>query len=47
MPKKELFTKYMDDDVTNSQHKINRRPRKVLNFDSPKEKFFRKVAFGT
>jgi IS30 family transposase len=47
IPKKEPFTKYNDTDITNFQHKINRRPRKVLNFDSPKERFFRKVAFDT
>jgi IS30 family transposase len=47
IPKKHCFTKYKDDDITDFQHKINRRPRKVLNFESPKERFFRKVAFGT
>jgi IS30 family transposase len=29
IPKKEPFTKYNDADITNFQHKINRRPRKV------------------
>jgi IS30 family transposase len=47
IPKKQCFTKYKEDDITNFQHKINRRPRKVLKFESPKERFFRKVAFGT
>jgi IS30 family transposase len=47
MPKKEPITKYNDAYNTNNQHKINRRPRKVLNFDAPKERFFRKVAFAT
>ncbi|MDR2129891.1 MAG: IS30 family transposase, partial [Odoribacteraceae bacterium] len=47
IPKKELFTKYKEDDLTNFQHKINRRPRKVLDFESLEERFFRKVAFAT
>ncbi|MDR2131072.1 MAG: hypothetical protein LBP56_07930, partial [Odoribacteraceae bacterium] len=40
IPKKQYFTKYKDNDITNFQHKINRRPRKVLNFEFPKERFF-------
>jgi IS30 family transposase len=53
IPKKESFTKYNEADITVVQHKINRRPRKLLNFDAPKdfdapkERFFRKVAFAT
>jgi IS30 family transposase len=38
--KKENFTKYSDKDIQNFQHKINRRPRKLLNFENPKNKFF-------
>jgi IS30 family transposase len=51
IPEKEAFSKYSDNDVVFFQHKINRRPRKLLNFDSPKCKFFQfinnKVAFDT
>jgi IS30 family transposase len=47
IPKKESFTKYNEADITTIQHKINRRPRKLLNFDSPKDNFFRKVALDT
>jgi IS30 family transposase len=45
--KKVCFTKYNDADITSFQLKINRRPRKLLNFESPKDFFFRKVAFVT
>jgi IS30 family transposase len=49
VPKKESFTKYTDKDIENFQHKINRRPRKLLNFENPKNRFFffinHKVAF--
>jgi IS30 family transposase len=49
IPKKERFTKYTDIDIENLQYKINRRPRKLLNFVTPKKKFFHfinnKVAF--
>jgi len=51
MPKKENFTNYSDKDIENFQHKINRRPRKLLNFENPKNMFFlfinNKVAFVT
>ena len=40
IPKKETFKKYSDKDIENYQHKINRRPRKLLNFDCPKNRFF-------
>jgi len=40
IPKKESFTKYTDKDIENFQYKINRRPRKLLNFDTPKNKLF-------
>ena len=45
--KKESFDNYDDLTVKNIQYKINRRPRKKLNFDSPKNIFFKKVAFVT
>jgi IS30 family transposase len=51
VPKKEEFTKYNEKDIENFQHKINRRPRKLLNFETPKKKFFllinKKVAFDS
>ena len=40
IPKKEEFDKYSNIVIENIQHKINRRPRKLLNFDLPKNKFF-------
>jgi IS30 family transposase len=40
VPKKENFNKYSENDIENIQRKINRRPRKKLNFDTPKNKFF-------
>ena len=35
IPKKQPFDRYSDDDILLFRHKINRRPRKLLNFDSP------------
>jgi IS30 family transposase len=40
IPKKKHFTDFSDKDIENFQHKINRRPRKLLNFDTPKNRFF-------
>jgi IS30 family transposase len=40
IPKKEKFTNYSDKDIENFQFKINRRPRKLLNFEAPKNRFF-------
>jgi IS30 family transposase len=40
IPKKESFAHFSDKDIEIFQHKINRRPRKLLNFDAPKNKFF-------
>jgi IS30 family transposase len=40
IPKKQTFTKYTDEDIKNIQHKINRRPRKLINFENPKNSFF-------
>jgi len=51
IPKKEKFTNFADKDIENFQHKINRRPRKLLKFENPKNKFFsfinQKVAFDS
>jgi IS30 family transposase len=40
MPKKKQFANYSDRDIEIFQQKINRRPRKLLKFENPKNKFF-------
>ena len=51
LPKKESFTKYSNINIETFQYKINRRPRKLLNFENPKNRFFlyinKKVAFDS
>jgi IS30 family transposase len=51
IPKKQSFKNYTDEQILFFQYKINRRPRKKLNFDTPKNRFFNlinnKVAFTT
>jgi len=51
IPKKQIFNKYSDEQILFLQRKINNRPRKKLNFDTPKNKFFNflnnLVAFGS
>lgn len=51
IPKKQSLANYSDEDILNFQHKINNRPRKILNFANPKDWFFmyinQKVAFDT
>jgi len=51
IPKKQSFNNYTDQQISVFQTKINKRPRKKLNFDSPKNKFFNLinnlVAFGS
>jgi len=51
IPKKSIFATYNKQDIKNIQHKINRRPRKNLNYDNPKNLFYkfvnRKVAFAS
>jgi len=51
IPKKSIFNQYNDNEIKEIQHKINRRPRKNLNYDNPKNLFYkfvnRKVAFAT
>lgn len=44
IPKGTDFSTLSDDFIRKIQHKINRRPRKKLNFESPKTVFFRKIA---
>ena len=50
IPKKTNFNKFNNQQIKEIQYKINNRPRKNLNFYSPKEIFFRylhpKVAFS-
>ena len=40
IPKKQIFNKYNDEQIATFQKKINNRPRKNLNFDTPKHRFF-------
>ncbi|KAA6307721.1 hypothetical protein EZS27_040608, partial [termite gut metagenome] len=51
IPKKQTFTNYDDDRIKKIQFKINRRPRKKLNFEEPFNVFYKmlnkKVAFNT
>lgn len=46
IPKKSNFDKFDSDFVKQVQHKINRRPSKILNFNTPKTEFFKCVAFA-
>ena len=43
IPKGTDFSKLTDAFIRKIQHKINRRPRKKLNFESPKSVFFRQI----
>jgi IS30 family transposase len=47
IPKKQDFKNFSDGDIKLFQSKINRRPRKLLNFDAPKDSFYKKVALVT
>lgn len=44
IPKGTDFSVLSDAFIRKIQHKINRRPRKKLNFDTPKNAFFRQIA---
>lgn len=46
IPKQTEFNKFDDEFVKQVQHKINRRPRKNLNFKMPKDLFYKSVAFA-
>lgn len=50
IPKKSIFNHYNDLQINEIQYKINRRPRKNLNYDNPKNIFYKfvnkKVAFA-
>lgn len=49
IPKKSKFEDYNEQQIKEIQHKINRRPRKNINFENPKNLFYKfvnnKVAF--
>ena len=51
IPKKSIFEHYDDQKIKEIQHKINRRPRKNLKYDNPKNQFYKfvnqKVAFAS
>lgn len=51
IPKKSIFNQYNDNQIREIQYKINRRPRKKLNYESPKNIFYKfvneKVAFAS
>jgi transposase, IS30 family len=50
IPKKSIFDHYSDQEIKDIQHRINRRPRKNLNYENPKNIFYKfvnkKVAFA-
>ena len=41
IPKKANFDDFSDSKIMKIQKKINRRPREEINFDSPKDRFFK------
>ncbi len=51
MKKESNLNDYSRNELTEFQYKINERPREKLNFDSPKNIFYKfmnvNVAFGT
>ena len=44
IPKRSVFLNFTDKEILDIQHKINRRPREKLNFDSPKNIFYKLVS---
>ena len=44
IPKKTAFDSLTDIQITQIQHKINRRPREKLNFKNPKQIFYQHAA---
>ncbi len=44
IPKKSVFDHFDDEYIKQVQHKINRRPRKNLNFENPTKIFYKLVA---
>lgn len=47
IPKQADFNIFGDEYIKQVQHKINRRPRKNLGFETPKNVFFKDVAFAS
>ena len=51
IPKKSIFELYSDQEIKEIQYKINRRPRKNLKYDNPKNQYYKfvnhKVAFAS
>ena len=47
IPKKQLFDDFDNDKIKLIQHKINKRPRKILNFENTKNVFYYKIALLT
>jgi IS30 family transposase len=47
IPKTPNFKNLSDSDIKLFRSKINRRPGKLLNFESPKDSFYKKVALTT
>jgi IS30 family transposase len=45
--KKQSFNDLNDDVIKSFQIKINRKPRKLLNFEAPIERFYKQVALAT
>ena len=43
IPKKQMFDGFDDEKISEIQQKINRKPRKKLNFENPKNLFFKKL----
>ena len=44
IPKKQLFDQFDNNKIIIIQHKINKRHRKILNFENPKYFFYNKIA---
>ena len=47
IPKKQSFENIMDEEIEKYQHKINRRPRKNLNFENPLKIVYQKIALAS
>lgn len=43
IPKRVSFNNYSDRDIKKIQHKLNRRPREKLEFNSPKNEFYKQL----
>jgi len=47
IPKKQTLTNFSEKNIEDFQRKINRRPRKKLNFESPFKLFYQKITFAS